>query len=243
MYNIQTKKIKVKKYNFIENDKSKQIKNLNLKVFSKIKKEKINHTSKINKQRNNKIFSSVTKLNEISNNSLKKSMGYASQKRIKINKNNVDLTINRNSITKSNSIYLEEQKLLYTFNHNDKSDILDISNIHMKKMNKNKNLKIIKKTIKKEEINYIPFNLSCAFISSRKSLKQKIINVCDKMKYRIRCKSLYKFNIYFEGRVDNAIEANVDILNNNLGVIKIKKIRIKDLEQINNIKKILFKIK
>ena len=243
MYNMQTKKIKVKKYNFIENDKSKQIKNLNLKVFSKIKKEKINHTSKINKQRNNKIFSSVTKLNEISNNSLKKSMGYTSQKRIKINKNNVDLTINRNSITKSNSIYLEEQKLLYTFNHNDKSDILDISNIHMKKMNKNKNLKIIKKTIKKEEINYIPFNLSCAFISSRKSLKQKIINVCDKMKYRIRCKSLYKFNIYFEGRVDNAIEANVDILNNNLGVIQIKKIRIKDLEQINNIKKILFKIK
>ena len=90
---------------------------------------------------------------------------------------------------------------------------------------------------------YVPFDLSCAFINSRKKLKQKIENICEKMKYKIKYPSLYKFNIIPGDKYDNIFEINLSV-NNKLGIANFKKNKKANIEQTNKIiKKILSKIK
>ena len=103
-------------------------------------------------------------------------------------------------------------------------------------------MKIILIYKKYENNSYIPFDLNCAFILSRKKLKQKIENVCEKLKYKIKYVNLYKFNIIPGDKIDNIFEINLPV--NKLGVINIIKNKKGNIEQINkSIKKILSKIK
>ena len=92
-----------------------------------------------------------------------------------------------------------------------------------------------------DEINFIPFDLNCVFISSRKQLKQSIVNICDKMKFKIKFINLYKFNIFPGDNSENIFEINLP--KNKFGIINFKKRRMTNLEKTNYIKKIISKIK
>ena len=87
---------------------------------------------------------------------------------------------------------------------------------------------------------FIPFDLNCIFISSRKQLKQKVLNICEKMKYKIKFINLYKFNLTPGNKLEPIIEVNIS--KNPLGILNFKKIRITNLEQTNQLKKIISKI-
>jgi len=176
-----------------------------------------------------------------------------------------DIIINRNDIIKkSNSLLLmEKSNNKYTFSNNDRDDFFEISNIEQKKVNKIKDLRQTKNIMEnfnsffsekdkkinkenmlqeiKEETNFIPFDLSCVFFTSRKQLKQKIVNICDKMKYKIKFVNLYKFNIVPGDKLDNMFEINLP--KNKLGIINISKSRLSNSEQTNHIRKIISKIK
>ena len=188
------------------------------------------------------------------------------KKQLNFKEKSDDIIISRNddTIKKSNSLLLiEKSNNKYSFSYNDQDDLFELSNIEQKKVNKIKDLKQTKnllenfnsffsekeKTINKENIlkgingetNFIPFDLSCVFISSRKQLKQKIVNICDKMKYKIKFVNLHKFNIVPGDKLDNMFEINLP--KNKLGIINISKSRLSNLEQTNHIRKIISKIK
>ena len=245
---IKTKKsknIKIKKYNSID-DKFKDIKNKNLKSLFTVKIENNNTNLKLNKRRNNKICTSITKLTDnlpIVEIERKRKSFLNSQKKykkLKLNEKSNDILIQRNvSIHKSKSLFSEELKQ-YSYSNNDKDDIFDISNIEKKKIKKFNGLN--NKDNNKEKYNddnkYIPFDLSCIFISSRKQLKQKIVNICKKMRYNVKLINSYKFDIYQGDKKDNMIEINLPL--NKLGIINIKKYRTNNIEQTNLIIKKFF---
>ena len=245
---IKTKKsknIKIKKYNSID-DEFKDIKNKNLKSLFTVKIENNNTNLKFKKRRNNKICTSITKLTDnlpIVEIERKRKSFLNSQKKykkLKLNEKSNDILIQRNvSIHKSKSLFSEELKQ-YSYSNNDKDDIFDISNIEKKKIKKFNGLN--HKDNNKEKYNddnkYIPFDLSCIFISSRKILKQKIVNICKKMRYNIKLINSYKFDIYQGDKKDNMIEINLPL--NKLGIINIKKYRTNNIEQTNLIIKKFF---
>ena len=265
--NIQRqKRFNIRKYNSI----NKEFKTINLERTFTVKREKnINLSIKRYKKRNNKIFSPNTQKNEdltLFENKRKNSMCTNKRKKqLNFKEKSDDLIINRNDkIKKSNSLLLmEKSNNKYSFSNNDPEDLHEISNIEQKKENKIKDLrqgnnvvenfnsffsekdkKINKEIILKEmkqEMNFIPFDLSCIFLSSRKQLKQKIVNICDKMKYKIKFISLYKFNIIPGDKLDNIFEVNLP--KNKLGIINFSKDRLTNLEQTNHIRKIISKIK
>ena len=161
-------------------------------------------------------------------------------KKLKLNEKSNDILIQRNvSIHKSKSLFSEESKR-YSYSNNDKNDIFDISNIEKKKIKKFNGLS--NKDNNKEKYNddnkYIPFDLSCIFFSSRKQLKQKIVNICKKMRYNVKLINSYKFDIYQGDKKDNMIEINLPL--NKLGIINIKKYRTNNIEQTNLIIKKFF---
>ena len=256
MINITKKNFKIKKYNSIDNE-FKQIKNLNLnlkKVFSINKGKYFNHSLSKNKKRNNKIFSSVTELNQGST-----PIKYLTKRKNRIFSNhkhkifkhkeiNDDVIIHRNQrFKKSRSLFLDEQ----THNTFSNNNNLDLSNIEKKAMNLNKafNKTRESKIVKTENItneknyeeNYKPFDLSCVFLLPRKQLKQKIVGVCKKMKYKIKFLNLYKCNIHIKDKEGITFEINFP--KNKLGIINIRKYRINDTEQRAHINKIISAIK
>ena len=262
LYNVNMqnqKKPKVKKIISLDNNFI-NIKNNNINLEFNINEEKnSSHSLKIHKRNNKKILSNaqINKEKFENNKSIKDSKRNTKELKIKESKNeiNIHINIHRNNLnTKTYNIFSERQKH-NTFYQNQKCDILDISNLA-----KNKNSQIIginqlnldnsktifidkNNNIKKNENNpYIPFDLNCAFILSRKKLKQKIENVCEKLKYKIKYVNLYKFNIIPGDKIDNIFEINLPV--NKLGVINIIKNKKGNIEQINkSIKKILSKIK
>ena len=266
--NIQRqKKCEIRKYNSINDE----FKTINLDHTFTVKREKnINHNIKRYKNINNRIFSPNIRKNEnLSTIEKKRRNPLFSNKRKKqlnFKEKSDDIIISRNddTIKKSNSLLLiEKSNNKYSLSNNDQDDLFELSNIEQKKVNKIKDLKQTKnllenfnsffsekeKTINKENIlkgingetNFIPFDLSCVFISSRKQLKQKIVNICDKMKYKIKFINMYKFSIVPGDKLDNMFEVNLP--KNKLGIINFKKIRLTNLEQTNHIKKIISKIK
>ena len=265
--NIQRqKKFNIRKYNSINNE----FKTINLESTFTVKREKnFNHSIKRYKKRNNKIFSPNTQKNEVltSFENKRKNLMCSNKrkKQLHFKEKSDDIIINRNDIIKkSNSLLLmEKSNNKYTFSNNDRDDFFEISNIEQKKVNKIKDLRQTKNIMEnfnsffsekdkkinkenmlqeiKEETNFIPFDLSCVFFTSRKQLKQKIVNICDKMKYKIKFVNLYKFNIVPGDKLDNMFEINLP--KNKLGIINISKSRLSNLEQTNHIRKIISKIK
>ena len=260
LYNMQDlKKQRIKKNISLDNNFI-NLKNNNLSLEFNLNEEKnISHSLKIRKRNNKKILSNTQINKDILQNSKSIKDSNRNTKELKLkesnNEINIHINIHRNNLnTKTYNVFSERQKH-NTFYQNQKCDILDISNIA-----KNKNSQIIgtnhlnydnNKTFfidnnnnnKKYENNtYIPFDLSCAFIISRKKLKQKIENVCEKMKYKIKNINLYKFNIIPGDKIDNIFEINLPV--NKLGIINIIKNKKGNLEQTNKcIKRILSKIK
>ena len=89
---------------------------------------------------------------------------------------------------------------------------------------------------------YSSFDLSCIFITPRKQIKQKIVNIVEKMNCKIKNINIYKFNIVQGDKIEGLFEINLPI--NKLGIVNFKKYRSSNIEQVNHIiKKILFKIK
>ena len=262
--NIQRlNQLNIKKYNSIDNE-FESIKSIKLKQTSSVKRERnAEHKLKKEQKRNNRIFSSITQLNEdlplIEDTSRKTISSNKINKKFKFKEKSEDIIIHRNRlIKKSNSLFLEDQ-IQYS---NDKKDTSEILNIKRNKVNINKTLnqknlfinenKILlserNKTIKNDnilnekenEFNYIPFDLSCVFISSRKNLKQKFVSICEKMKYKIKNINLYKFNVISGDTINNIFEINLP--KNKLGILNIKKHKIGSLELDENIRKVISKL-
>ena len=221
-------------------------KNKNLKSLFTVKIENNNTNLNLNKRRNNKIYPSITKLTDnlpIVEIERKRKSFLNSQKKykkLKLNEKSNDILIQRNvSIHKSKSLFSEESKR-YSYSNNDKNDIFDTSNIEKKKIKKFNGLnnKVNNKEKYYDDNKYIPFDLSCIFFYSRKQLKQKIVNICKKMRYNIKLINSYKFDIYQGDKKDNMIEISLPL--NKLGIINIKKYRTNNIEQTNLIIKKFF---
>ena len=257
--NIQKhKKYKIRKYNSIDNE-FEHIKNKNLKLSLSINIERNKNPNLKRYIRNNKIYSSNTQINEtlskIDNNKRNTINSNKISKILKLNEKSNDLFFRRNiSMTKSNTLLSDNHNKYYTSYKKDTS--LDISNNVKKKIKiiNDKNLSndntydniksIISDNVKNKNSvnNYIPFDLSCIFISPRKQIKQKIVNIVEKMNYKIKNIKSYKFNIVQGDKIEGLFEINLPI--NKLGIVNFKKYRSSNIEQVNHIiKKILFKIK
>ena len=257
--NIQKhKKYKIRKFNSIDNEFT-NIKNNNLKLSFSVNIER-NEDSNLKRYiRNNKIFTSNNQINEtltIKNNNRRNTISSNQKvKLLKLQEKSNDIFIHRNNLTKSNTLLPDGQNKYYISYKKDST--IDISN-NLKK--KTKKIKVKKpsndisfdniKTICSDKVknytndlnNYIPFDLSCVFFTSRKQIKQKIVNIVEKMNYKIKHVNLYKFNIVQGDKIENLFEINLPI--NKLGIINFKKNRSSNIKQVNHIiKKILLKIK
>ena len=250
IYSIQNQnKNKIKKIISLDND-FRSLKKNNLSLELKVNEERnANHSLKLYR-RNNKKISSNTQINEDTYESNKRrNDSNKNKKEFKFKESNNDINIHinihRNDLnTKTYNVFSERQKQ-YTFYQNRKCDILD--NIPKNKISQIIGINQLNKENKFEKIfsinDYVPFDLSCAFINSRKKLKQKIENICEKMKYKIKYPSLYKFNIIPGDKYDNIFEINLSV-NNKLGIANFKKNKKSNIEQTNKIiNKILSKIK
>ena len=244
-FNMQNhKKPKIKKIISLDNN-FRNLNNLNVE-FNINEDKNVSHSLKIRKRNKRK---------NTSNEQINKDIFEINKSKESNNDINIHINIHGNNLnTKTYTIFSERQKH-NTFYQNQKCDILDISNIA-----KNKNSQIIginqlnfdnrktyfieknNKNKKYENNTYIPFDLSCVFITPRKKLKQKIENACEKMKYKIKYVNLYKFNIIPGDKIDNIFEINLPI--NKLGVVNFIKNKRGNIQQINrSIKRILTKIK
>ena len=99
----------------------------------------------------------------------------------------------------------------------------------------NKNINNINKN---NEI-YEPFDLNCIFALPRKNLKEKLINIFEKMNYKVIRINQYKYNILF-GEKKDIFEFCFNI--NNKRIVKIKKLKGNNNKYINNIRKIIYSI-
>ena len=92
----------------------------------------------------------------------------------------------------------------------------------------------------KERINdeqtYVPFDLNCIFSLPRKVIKEKLLKGMESIKCRVKQINLYKYNVIY-GDKRNIYEFNLP--SNNLGVIKVKKIKGNYREYINDVRKII----
>ena len=241
-------KHKIRKYNSIDNEFS-HINNKNLKLSLSINIERNKNHCLKKYIRNNKIYSSNTQINEtltiIDNNKRNTINSNKKVKTLKLNEKSNDLFCHRNiSMTKSNTLLPDNHNKYYTNYKKDTS--LDISNNLKKKIkiikDKNLNNDTIYDNIKsiisdnadnsknKNNINnYIPFDLSCIFITPRKQIKQKIVNIVEKMNCKIKNINIYKFNIVQGDKIEGLFEINLPI--NKLGIVNFKKYSIVDNER------------
>ena len=86
---------------------------------------------------------------------------------------------------------------------------------------------------------YEPFDLNCIFALPRKNLKEKLINIFEKMNYKVIRINQYKYNILFCEKKD-IFEFCFNI--NNKRIVKIKKLKGNNNKYINNIRKIIYSI-
>ena len=244
IFNIQRQqKLKIKKYNSIDNEFRHIIK----------KEDNTNNIIKKYKNRNNKTYyqnrDSKEDLSLIIQNHRRNTMNsIKNKKKFKFKQKSDDLIIHRKNSNKKNKIIFSEERGKNSFFKNNKNNTIELSSLEKKKENKNKKNSLNKSCLiidkYKSDLNndnkFIPFDLNCIFISSRKQLKQKVLNICEKMKYKIKFINLYKFNLTPGNKLEPIIEVNIS--KNPLGILNFKKIRITNLEQTNQLKKIISKI-
>ena len=84
---------------------------------------------------------------------------------------------------------------------------------------------------------YEPFDLNCLFILPRKVIKEKILNIFENIKCRVKQINAYKYNISYK---EKRIIYEFSLPLNNKGIVKFKKISGINKEFANDVRKIVY---
>jgi hypothetical protein len=87
-----------------------------------------------------------------------------------------------------------------------------------------------------DEQAYEPIDLNCIFSLSRKVIKEKLLKGMESIKCRVKQINLYKYNVIY-GDKRNIYEFSLPL--NDLGVVKVKKIKGNYKDYINDVRKII----
>ena len=253
--NYRNKKTKIEN-NKIINSKSiyrnKRFNSMDTEICKNKNNDNILNLKKVISIKNNTI---INKKNKININT------FSSPKITNYKLLNANPYLKRNS-NNYNKIYLNQNgaKSGFLFNRNEKfiknkilSEYSSMSNTLQKNINMN-----INKNIKNDYINnlknyfsikdknsyqdynineiYQPFDLNCIFIKPRKTIKEKILDIFQNIKCGVKEINSYKFNINFNNK---KCILKISLVYNNLGIIKIKKVKGVNSIFINNARKII----
>jgi hypothetical protein len=248
---LKNKTIADRKFKSAEKEKN----NINSKIVDNSKKDfndqkshlKMFNTenSNFNLKKNNKTYKSIIKTKKLA------------KKENKIKHNNTDnknyLNYNKDSqsilLNSKNNPINSDIKMPININLNANNNFNNDNLNHSKNIN-NTNLDLPKnlsyylnnqeKNNDNVNINVEPFDLSCVFYSSRKTIKNLILKNLQSLKYKIKSINSYRYRIYCN---DNNNVYEYTLPYNNLGIIKFVKIKGNYNSYTNNIKKIILNFK